>query len=103
MSAATIVEPTGVPPRMAVSMPINAHATERTAAQMVTLKKLRQTRMAANAGKTMSAEISREPTRFIASTMMTATTTARNRLQSPVRTPPARADVSSNVMAKIRS
>ena len=63
-------------------MPINAQATERTAAQIVTPRKLRQMRMAANAGKTMSAEISKEPTRFIANTMMTATTTARNRLQT---------------------
>lgn len=47
---------------------------------MVTLRKLLNIRMADSAGKITSAEISREPTRFIASTMMTATTTAISRL-----------------------
>ena len=75
-----MVEPTGVPARMDARMPSSAQKTERTAAQMVTLRKLLNIRMADSAGKITSAEISREPTRFIASTMMTATTTAISRL-----------------------
>ena len=55
--------------------------------------------MAERAGKTTSAEINSEPTRFIARTMMTAIKTASIRLYSSVRIPAARAKLSSNVIA----
>ena len=78
--AATMVEPTGVPAITATRIPAKAHTTANTAAQIVTDKKLLNTRMAARAGKMTRAEIKREPTRFIASTMMTAITTAISKL-----------------------
>ena len=53
-------------------MPIREQKTERTAAQIVTPRKLLKIRIADSAGKITSAEISRDPTRFMASTMMTA-------------------------------
>ena len=72
------------------------------AAQTVTDRKLRNIRMADSAGKITSAEISREPTRFMASTMITAMTMAISRFQASVRSPTARAKVGSKVTAKIR-
>ena len=80
MSTATIVLPTGVSARMEITMPEKAQATERTAEQIVTARKLLNSRIADSAGKITSAEISSEPTRFIASTMMTAMMTAISRL-----------------------
>ena len=38
-STATMVAPTGVPPRMEISMPVTAPATDNTAAQTVTARK----------------------------------------------------------------
>ena len=76
----TIVEPTGVPATMDTSIPDSEQKTESTAAQMVTDKKERKTRIAASAGKMTSAEISSAPTSFIASTMITAMTTAMKKL-----------------------
>ena len=55
---------------------MSAPATDITAEQMITDLKLLKTRMADRAGKTTSAEINSEPTRFIASTMITATNVA---------------------------
>ena len=75
-SAATIVDPTGVPWMIAVTMPASAPRTEMTAEHMDTFRKLRHTCIAEIAGKMIRAEISSEPTRFIASTMITAITTA---------------------------
>ena len=80
MSAATMVEPTGVPATMETSMPASAQQTDRIAEQTVTERKLLKIRMADMAGKMIRAEISREPTRFIASTIMTAMMTAISRL-----------------------
>ena len=57
MFAATMVEPTGVPPTMATSMPASAHVTESAAEQRVTPLKLLNRRMADRAGKMISAEI----------------------------------------------
>ena len=48
-----------------------------------------------------SAEMSSDPTRFIASTMMTATVIAIRRLYRPASVPEARAKFSSKVTAKI--
>ena len=80
MSAATIVLPTGVPARTAIKIPVMAHATEMIAEQMVTERKLLKRRIAEMAGKITSAEMRSEPTRFMASTMITAMMTAITRL-----------------------
>ena len=73
---ATIVAPTGVPAKIEARMPATAQTTDTTDAQIVTEKKLRQTRIADRAGNTTSAEISSDPTRFIARTITTAIRTA---------------------------
>ena len=54
-----MVAPTGVEARMEMKIPRVAHTTEMTAEQMITLLKLRNTRMADNAGKMISADVSR--------------------------------------------
>lgn len=61
-------------------MPAVALKTDNTAALIVTEQKDLNNRIADNAGKITSAEIRSEPTRFIASTMITAITTAISRL-----------------------
>lgn len=75
-----MVEPTGVPAKMDIRIPLNAQTTDKTAEQMVTALKFLNTRIAERAGKITSAEINSEPTRFIARTIMTATITAIRRL-----------------------
>ena len=65
---------------MEISRPASAQHTESTAEQIVTERKLLKSRMADMAGKIIRAEISRDPTRFIASTMITAITVAISRL-----------------------
>lgn len=79
-STTTIVEPTGVPAKIEVISPPKAQTTEKIAEHIVTDKKLLKTRIADKAGKMTSAEISNEPTRFIAKTMMTAMMTAISKL-----------------------
>ena len=76
----TIVDPTGVPARIDMRIPSVAQMTDTTAEQIVTVLKLLNTRIADNAGKMTSAEIRRDPTRFIASTIMIAMVTAIRRL-----------------------
>lgn len=61
-------------------MPAVALKTDNTAALIVTERKDLNNLIADNAGKITSAEIRSEPTRFIASTMITAITTAISRL-----------------------
>ena len=80
MSTATTVGPTGVDARIATSIPISAQSVETIAAVITTPLKVRATRIAESAGKITSAEIRSEPTRFIASTIMTAVITAISRL-----------------------
>ena len=77
---ATIVEPTGVPASMDMMIPERAHVTDRTADKMVTFMKLLKSLIAESAGKIIRAEISSEPTRFIARTIITAITVAMSRL-----------------------
>ena len=77
---ATIVEPTGVPARMEVMIPVKAQITEDTAEKTVTLLNVLKILIALRAGKITRAEIKSEPTRFIARTMMSAIMTARIRL-----------------------
>lgn len=61
-------------------MPTPAHRTAITAEQIITPRKLLNSLIAASAGKIIRAEISIEPTRFIARTMISAVTTEISRL-----------------------
>lgn len=77
---ATIVAPTGVEHRIEISIPSNEHTTERNAEYRTTLLNVLITRIALNAGKIINAEINKDPTRFIARTIITAITIAISRL-----------------------
>ena len=85
---------------MAITIPMSEHTTEMTAEATVTAKKLLNTRIAESDGNTTKADTRSAPTRFMASTMMTATMTAINKLNRVVLTPVACAKFSSKVMAK---
>ena len=78
--ATTIVEPTGVENRIDTNIPDIAQHTEIIAEQITTPLKLCMIRIEDSAGKIMSAEINKEPTKFIAKTIIIAVTTAINRL-----------------------
>ena len=80
MSAKTIVGPTGVPAYIEARIPMAVQETDNIAEQIVTDLNDLKMRIALKAGKIIKAEISNEPTRFIANTMMTAVTTAINKL-----------------------
>ena len=86
---------------MDIIIPVKAQITDRTAEQSVTEKKLLHIRMADKAGKITNADISREPTRFIANTMIIAIMTAISRLYRFALIPVAFAKFSSKVTAKI--
>ncbi len=101
MSAITIVEPTGVPAKIEITIPVKAHITEIITEHRVTLRKFLKTRIADKAGKTIRAEINNEPARFIARTITTADITAISKLYKSVLTPETLAKFSSNVTAKI--
>lgn len=79
-STATIVEPTGVPASIDISIPARAQIIDDIAEKIVTLLKLLKILIADNAGKITKADISNEPTRFIARTIITAITVAISRL-----------------------
>lgn len=79
-SAATIVEPTGVPAKIEIKSPEIEQIDESTAEQIVTERKLLKILIAERAGKIIKAEIKSEPTRFIASTIITAMMIAITRL-----------------------
>ena len=66
----------GVENRMESRSPNMDPATDSTAEQIVTARKLRNSRMAERAGKIIRAEISSAPTSFMASTMTTPLTAA---------------------------
>ena len=74
MSAATTVQPTGGDKIIDADIPIAVQIIENAAEHMTTFLKLLNMRIAEIAGKTISADVSREPARFIARTMMTAHT-----------------------------
>ena len=61
-----------MPAKTETRIPIAAQVTDNTAAHIVTLRKFLKIHIAETAGKMTSAEIKREPTRFIASTITTA-------------------------------
>jgi len=100
-SATIIVAPTGVSSRIDASMPNKAHITDRIADDSVTAKKLLNTRILDRAGKMISAETNREPTRFIAITITIAIIVAISMLYKSVLVPLALAKFSSKVRAKI--
>ena len=99
MSARTIVGPTGVPAIIEARIPVAVQETDKIAEHIVTDLNDLNMRIALNAGKIIKAEIRSEPTRFIAKTMITAVTTAINKLYKFVLTPVALANDSSNVTA----
>ena len=101
MSVATIVGPTGVPATIDINKPVAAQNTEIIAELIVTDLKLLNTRIALNAGKMIKADINNEPTKFMANTIMTAVTTAINKLYKLAFTPVALAKFSSKVTANI--
>ncbi len=57
---------------MEITIPAKAHTMDNTAEQIVTLKKLLNNLIEERAGKMTSADISKDPTRFIANTIITA-------------------------------
>ena len=80
ISAETMVEPTGVSASIEIMMPKKAQSSDITTEQIITLRKLLNTLIAESAGKIMRADISSEPTKFIAMTIIMAMTTAMSRL-----------------------
>lgn len=76
ISAATIVEPTGVENKIDTIIPINAQLTDIIPDKITTPLKLHITRIADNAGNIINAEINNEPTKFIPNTIITAMITA---------------------------
>ena len=101
MSIQTIVAPTGEPPTIEMKSPRLVHTTENMADETVTERKLLNTHMDASAGNTTSADISNDPTRFIAKTTIIAIIIAIKRLYFFVFIPVATAKFSSNVTANI--
>ena len=88
------MEPTGVPARIDITIPAIAHITDIITEQTVTLKNVLNILIADNAGNIINADISKEPTRFMASTAII-------RLHICVFIPVALANVSSNVTQNI--
>ena len=80
MSAKTMVGPTGVPAIMEAKIPTAVQTTDKIAEQIVTDLNDLKILIALSAGKIINAEINNEPTKFIAKTIMTAVTTAINKL-----------------------
>jgi hypothetical protein len=101
ISVATMVDPTGVPISIEIIIPKNAHTTDNIAEKIVTLLNVLNILMDESAGKITSADIRSEPTRFIASTMMTAMITAIRKLYASAFVPTLLANVSSKVTANI--
>lgn len=96
-----MVEPTGVDINIDTIIPTNAHITEIIPEQITTPLKFCIILIEDNAGKIIKAEIKREPTKFIDSTMITAMTIAIRRLYLSAFIPVALAKFSSNVTVKI--
>lgn len=96
-----MVAPTGVPATMDIKIPAAEVQTARIPEHIVTLRKLLNILIAETAGKTTKADISNDPTRFIATTITTAMTTAISKLYALALVPAALAKSSSNVTANI--
>ena len=80
ISMHTIVAPTGVEARIDNRIPTEEQNTEITADATMTARKLFSILMAERAGKMISADMSSEPTSFMASTITDAVTIAIRRL-----------------------
>lgn len=80
MFTATMVAPTGVAAKMEIKIPTTAQNTAITAEDKITDKKLLKILMEETAGKIINADINKEPTSFIASTIIVAVITAIKRL-----------------------
>ena len=100
-STATIVAPAGVSAMIEIMIPQEAHITDSTTEHIVTDLKLPKSLMADKAGNITSADMRSDPTRFIASTIMTAMIIAIIRLYASALIPVALEKSSSNVTAKI--
>lgn len=70
------MEPTGVEYKIEIKIPSKAQHTEMTTEQITTLLKLSKILIADKDGKIISADMSKAPTRFIPSTIITAIITA---------------------------
>ena len=101
ISTITIVGPTGVLHIIAAKSPVIALKTEITHANMVTFLKPLQPSIDETAGKIIKTKKKRVPTRFIASTIITAITLARIMFTSFVFVPHAKEKFSSKVIANI--
>ena len=98
---ATIVDPTGVFASIDINIPVSAHITDKTAEHTVTALKFPKSLMDDNAGNMTRADMSSDPTRFMARTIMTAMTIAIRRLYLSAFVPTALAKSSSKVTANI--
>ena len=76
MSISTIVDPIGVPAIIDIRIPKTEHITDIIAEPITTHLKLLKIRIVDKAGKIISAEVSNEPTNFIAKTIIIAIITA---------------------------
>lgn len=101
MFTTTIAAPTGVEVSKDAIIPVKEEAIEMTAEETTTFLKLPNSLIAETAGKTINADVRREPTRFIAKTITIAQITAINKLYSFTLIPVAVANASSNVTEKI--
>ena len=70
ISTLTMVHPTGVPHKMDTKIPVTAPMTDTTAETQTHPRKLLHNCIAVNVGSTINAEISKAPTRFMASTII---------------------------------
>lgn len=80
MSAATIVEPTGVENKTDATIPTAAQMIDIRVEHRITPLKFPTTRIADNAGNIINAEIKSDPTKFMANTIIIAVMTAIKRL-----------------------
>lgn len=99
---ATMVEPTGVEYNIDTNIPTMAQITEIIAEQITTPLKCSINFMDDNAGKITNAEINKEPTKFIPSTIITEITIAIKKLYPSAFIPVAFIKFSSKVTAKKR-
>ena len=101
ISITTMLAPTGVPFIIENNIPKTEQTTDKTAEQITTCLKLLNMRIADSAGNTINADTKSEPTRFIASTIITAVIIAIIKLYLLTFIPVAFANVSSKVTANI--
>lgn len=103
ISIATTVHPTGVEKIIESVIPRPVHITEKIAEDITTGLKLLNTRIEETAGKTIKADVNKDPARFMARTIITAQTIDIAMLYAPTRIPDAAAKFSSKVTVNILS